>query len=178
VIPNFAGALELTLSLEGSWSWHPDDPGGATMRGITLKTYSNFLGRDASPDELRAISDADTQSIYRRDYWDAVQADSLASGVDVAAFDFAVNSGPRRAIKIMQKLAMAEQDGVIGPKTLKRVWERTATYGAPKFVEEYSDLRQRFLEKLTAFKTFGRGWTARVDTVRSYSRGLALTERL
>jgi lysozyme family protein len=33
---NFARALPLVLKHEGGWADHPRDPGGATMKGVTL----------------------------------------------------------------------------------------------------------------------------------------------
>lgn len=36
---NFQRALSLVLKHEGGWADHPSDPGGATMRGVTLATF-------------------------------------------------------------------------------------------------------------------------------------------
>lgn len=36
---NFAPALALALKSEGGWSDNPADPGGATMKGVTLAKY-------------------------------------------------------------------------------------------------------------------------------------------
>ena len=42
---NFFKSLEMVLEHEGGFVDHPKDPGGATNRGITYKTYEKFLGR-------------------------------------------------------------------------------------------------------------------------------------
>ena len=39
---NFAACLAQVLLSEGGWSDHPADPGGATMKGITLATYRKY----------------------------------------------------------------------------------------------------------------------------------------
>ncbi|MEQ9245176.1 MAG: glycosyl hydrolase 108 family protein, partial [Nitratireductor sp.] len=39
---NFVPSLNFTLGEEGGWSDHKDDPGGATMRGVTLRTFRRF----------------------------------------------------------------------------------------------------------------------------------------
>ncbi len=36
---NFKKALKHVLVHEGGWADHPKDPGGATMKGVTLATY-------------------------------------------------------------------------------------------------------------------------------------------
>ena len=104
---HFPKILSNTLHHEGSWSDHVKDPGGATMKGITLKTYSDYLGRPAMKDELRRIPDDHLEAIYRKGYWDKVRGDELAAispGLAAAVFDFAVNSGPGRAAKALQGL--------------------------------------------------------------------------
>ena len=40
---NFVKCLELVLEHEGGFVDHPKDPGGATNKGVTLKTYKEFL---------------------------------------------------------------------------------------------------------------------------------------
>ena len=42
---NFFKSLEMVLHHEGGFVSHPEDPGGATNKGITHKTYADFLGR-------------------------------------------------------------------------------------------------------------------------------------
>jgi len=40
---NFDAVLGVTLPHEGGWADHPRDPGGATMKGITLATFRKGL---------------------------------------------------------------------------------------------------------------------------------------
>lgn len=63
-------AIEHTLSpvIEGGWADHPSDNGGPTMRGITIGTYSKWLGRKATKAELKALSAATATLIYQRQY--------------------------------------------------------------------------------------------------------------
>ena len=101
---NFFKSLEIVLKHEGGFVDHPEDPGGATNKGITHKTYSDFLGRPLEDvSELKNIPDEHVQKIYKDGYWDRVKADQLSSGVDFCIFDWAVNSGPGRAAKALQK---------------------------------------------------------------------------
>jgi lysozyme family protein len=59
------------LETEGGYSDIEEDKGGATNKGITLETYSNFLGRPASKEELQNISDKEVNSIFGRYYNEA-----------------------------------------------------------------------------------------------------------
>lgn len=160
---NFATCLRLTLAYEGGWSDNPHDPGGATMKGITLATYSDWLGREATKDELKAIPTDHVEAIYRKGYWDKVRGDDLPAGLDLVAFDAAVNSGPKRAATWLQLAVGAKPDGAIGPASV------AAAMAAPhdKAVGVACDLRLAFLKSLGSWKYFGKGWLARVAKVRA-----------
>jgi len=158
---NFHACLRATLKWEGGWSNHPDDNGGMTMRGITIRTLSDYLGRPAHPDELKALTPAVAEDIYRRLYWDAVKGDELPAGVDLAVFDAAVNSGPSRATRWLQELVGAKQDGIVGPVTLAAVGKRSAR----DLIEQYSDRRMAFVRGLSDWRVFGRGWTNRINDI-------------
>ena len=155
---NFEAALTAVLKHEGGWADHPADPGGATMKGVTLKTYSDWLGRQASKDELRNIPNEHLSTIYKARFWDAVKGDDLPQGVDFVVFDMAVNSGPGRAARMLQAAVGATPDGAIGPRTLAAV----AAQDPETLIATYQKNRQHFLEALPTFATFGKGWTRRV----------------
>ena len=162
---NFAQALGLTLRHEGGFVSHPKDPGGAMNKGITLATFSLYLGRKASVDELKMISDTQLCEIYRKQYWDKVRGDDLPGGLDFCVFDFAVNSGPGRAAKMLQDLVGAEADGSIGHKTVAAVLEHVSRETLPKTIDQYQAKRLHYLQALPHWETFGKGWGRRVNEV-------------
>lgn len=159
---NFKRSLQLVLKHEGGWSDHPKDPGGATMKGVTLANFRNFVKPGATKDDLRKITDEQIATVYRRFYWDKVAGAELPDGVDYAVFDFAVNSGPDRAAKYLQAIVGVPQDGKIGPATIR------ATRGKMHagIINLYSDKRLAFLKGLKTWPTFGKGWAARVKSTR------------
>ncbi|GGB10264.1 hypothetical protein GCM10011491_42780 [Brucella endophytica] len=166
---NFERALSCVLKHEGGWADNPADPGGATMKGVTLATFRRYVKPSATKADLRKITDAQLSTIYRRHYWDAVAGAELPDGVDYAVFDFAVNSGPSRAAKYLQAVAGVTQDGKIGPATLK------AVRGKPhaSVIHELCDKRLAFLQRLDTWKTFGKGWSSRVLGVRTEALRMA-----
>ena len=81
----FERALPRILAHEGGYVDDPRDPGGATNKGITHKTYSGWLRSKGLPDKnVRYISDAEVAAIYRQNYWDRIQGDNLPAGVAYA----------------------------------------------------------------------------------------------
>lgn len=157
----FRRCLAETLHHEGGWADHPKDPGGATMKGVTLAVFREFKGRNATKAELRAISDADLHAIYKAGYWDKTHCGELPPGVDLMVFDLAVNSGPGRAVKFLQAAVNAEPDGAIGPKTLANVKALPPT----EIVLRLRNRRERFFRSLSTFPTFGTGWLRRLSDV-------------
>lgn len=166
---NFDACLAETLRHEGGWADHPDDPGGATMKGVTIGTFAQFKGRKVTKAELRAISDADLRAIYRRNYWEKVKADDLPAGLDLVAFDAAVNSGPARGARWLQTALGVVADGKIGPETLAAAQRADAGF----IIERALNNRLAFLRGLKTWATFGRGWTVRVDAIRAAALRMA-----
>ena len=166
---NFDRCLSEVLQHEGGWVDDPHDPGGATMRGITIGTFRAWKGRAVTKAELRAISDADLRAIYRQKYWDAVRGDDLPAGLDLVAFDAAVNSGVSRGAKWLQTALGVAADGKIGPATLA-----AARKAHPKAViDRATSARLAWLRTLPTWDRFGKGWTSRVESVREVATSMA-----
>lgn len=156
---NFDVALRYVLGHEGGYVNHPDDPGGATNKGVTQVVYDNWRSRQGlAKQSVRKISDDEVSAIYRRQYWDVIGGDDLPSGVDYAVFDFAVNSGPARAARYLQKCIGAARDGLVGSETIAKASERDEC----DLIDQLCQERLKFVRGLKTYKTFGRGWERRI----------------
>ena len=166
---NFPQSLGATLRYEGEWSDHPKDPGGATMKGVTLATFRK-LYPSATKADLRKISDADLQRIYRNGYWVPVGGDDLPSGLDHVAFDGGVNSGPSRGVRWLQAGLGMARDGKIGKATLA-----AARVADPvPVIRRALAARGGFLRGLPTWRTFGKGWSRRLAEVEAFAVSLAV----
>jgi lysozyme family protein len=164
---NYPQALKQVLKYEGGYVDHPKDPGGPTNKGITQAVYDAWQKKNGLPTQsVRNISDAAVAAIYKQQYWDAISGDDLPSGVDFAVFDFAVNSGVSRAAKYLQAVVGVTQDGQIGPQTI----QATKTFVAMAVTNK----RLAFMQSLSIWSTFGKGWSARIADVKNQI--LALTK--
>ena len=105
----------------------------------------------------------DVAPIYKTEYWDRVKGDDLHPALALCIFDFGVNAGTGRAAKMIQKIVGTAVDGGIGPNSLKKIEAYTDKHGIKDVVKTYQSERQKYYEKLKHFKTFGRGWTRRVN---------------
>lgn len=156
---NLEHALKWVLAHEGGYVNHPKDPGGATNMGVTQRTYNAYRARRGLPAQsVRGITSDEVAEIYKTQYWDAVRADDLPAGLDYAVFDYAVNSGPSRAMKDLQREVGAAPDGINGMRTMEGV-NAADTFD---LIERLCHRRMRFLRGLKHWPTFGKGWTRRV----------------
>ncbi|MER9628412.1 glycosyl hydrolase 108 family protein [Mesorhizobium sp. M0296] len=159
---NLSACLKVSLAYEGGWSDHPKDPGGATMKGITLATFRRYKP-GASKTQLRNISQTDVEFIYRDGFWTPIRGDALPFGIDMGTFDFGVNSGPSRGVKALQSVLGVDADGRVGPDTLKAL----AVADKKKTIQKLCAKRLSFMQSLKIWNTFKRGWSARVADVEA-----------
>ena len=138
--------------------------------GVTQKTYDAWSRRAGkTPRSVRHITDKEVSEIYRRQYWDAVSAEDLPEGLDYAVFDFAVNSGPQRAARFLQRAVGVEDDGIVGVQTIDAIDDFTPA----AVISSLCDKRLAWLRRLKTWKHFGRGWERRVNEVKGASLNMA-----
>ena len=113
----FNEAFERLMINEGGYVNDPDDPGGETRYGISKRSY---------PDrDIYNLTVPEAKEIYHRDYWERVKGDQIVgSELAFQVFDMAVNAGVFTASKLLQAIIDAKIDGIIGPKTLRKVDRR------------------------------------------------------
>jgi lysozyme family protein len=170
---NFSKSLEKVLVHEGGYVDHPKDPGGATNKGVTIGTYQAWLTSKGRPKKhVKYITDQEVAAIYEQNYWDAVNGNLLPSGLDYAVFDGAVNSGPSRSVKWLQRALGVKVDGVMGLDTIGAA-QRLSHVQVIATIDKMLDLRMGFLRSLRHWPTFGRGWTNRVRGVRADAKEMA-----
>lgn len=158
------------LAHEGGFVNHPQDPGGMTNLGVTKRVWEEWVGHNVDEKQMRALTPELVAPLYKRKYWDAVRADDLLAGVDYAVFDVAVNSGPGRAIKLLQSCVGATPDGGFGSITMALT--KKAEQDPKALIELYCAKRLEFLQSLRTFETFGKGWSRRVAEVKDKALGM------
>lgn len=162
----FETALNFTLRWEGGYSNHPNDPGGATMKGVTQKVYDAYRRFRGHPyQSVKFISDTEIANIYKQEYWLKSGCDRLPANLAIAHFDTAVNVGVSRAVRFLQECVGSTQDGVIGPNTLAKV------FGADhdQLLRDYLNRREdhyRDLAENPKMAVFLKGWLNRLNSLR------------
>lgn len=151
---NFDDAFEALIGHEGGYVFHPSDPGGETMFGITARVARQAGYHGA----MRSLPLATAKQIARNQYWNAVRAEELPDQVRFDVFDAGYNSGPQQAIKWLQRAAGATDDGIFGPGTMAAVDKMDADV----MLRRFNGHRLRFFTSLPTWGSFGKGWANRI----------------
>ena len=173
---NFAKAMVFLMQREGGYQANPADRGNylngqlvGTNHGVTAKAWAEYTGKALGPADMKALTVQEISPFYRDRYWTACGCDALPSGVDLAVFDMAVNSGVATAAKTLQSAVGAVSDGKIGPATIAAASQRDSA----TLVVLYCMRRIMYVTGLDNFKAFGKGWCKRIALVMAQALDMA-----
>jgi lysozyme family protein len=149
----FKHALKRLRPIEGGLVDDPNDAGGITNHGISLRTLLRLghidLDGDGLPDydfngdgaidenDIRDLSNEDSEQFYYQEWWLKNHYGDLPETIRDKVFDFSINMGPRQAHKLLQRAIKANGyhlaiDGIIGrnSKFLIKACDRDALLSA------------------------------------------------
>jgi lysozyme family protein len=139
--------IDRLMSREGGFVNHRADRGGATNMGITQKTLSDHLGRQASVDEVQNLDPALAKQIYQQKYmkpFEGVEDQKLRE----LLFDTGVHSGTGRAKEFLEN---SQAKGLSGDDLFADIL----------------DQRRNFLQNLAkndpSQQVFLKGWMNRLN---------------
>jgi uncharacterized protein (TIGR02594 family) len=170
----FSACIARVLVSEGGNDDDPRDPGGRTSRGITQSEWNAWTQTHPGlPSDVWQAPQDQIIAIYRAKYWNPLKCDNLPGGVDYAVFDYGVLSGIGRAARVLQGFVGAPVDGEIGPQTIAAI----AQADPVALINQICNERLAFMQSLSTWPTFGRGWTNRVESVRAAATAMAGSAR-
>jgi lysozyme family protein len=163
---DFLKLAPFTKKWEGGFVNHPSDPGGATMAGVTLKTFRQFYGQNKTVEDLKKITDEQWAEVMRS-YWNAIQGDKINSqSVANALGDWAVNSGKTAPSKAVQRLIGVVIDGTIGPVTLAAINRVNAQTLFSQIQKARIDFVEDIVRRKPEMKVFLKGWLNRINNLK------------
>lgn len=179
----FDSAISLILKHEGGYVNNPNDPGGATNYGISLRFLRDYptLGDvdddgDVDVQDIKQLTKEQASAIYKQVWWDKYQYEQYPDvTIATKVFDFAINMGAVRAHKLLQQALnktyglRLTTDGIIGPATMSII--RAIKDGADeqKFIDAYSAEAYAFYQSLVQnnpkLGVFLKGWKNRAFSI-------------
>ena len=169
----FESAVDYVLRNEGGFVNDPADAGKATNYEITEATLSDWLGREATDDEVRALDLRTAKHIYRVLYWNPLFLyDVTSQPIATCVMDAGVLFGTQASARCAQ-LALAsgyasapDVDGVMGPETVAAL----NTVDPSGFVAAFKQALVTRVAQIVAAhpgdQRFRAGW---LDRVQRYS---------
>ena len=165
----FKEALILTLKYEGGFSDDPDDPGGATNKGITQSVFDAYRKSKNLPlQSVKLISDEEVEDIYYQRYWLVASCDKITPKFSIVHFDTAVNTGTKQAAKFLQRSIEIEADGIIGQKTIEKLNQQDENTVIKNYLDQRRTFYKNLVEKKPTLQKFLKGWLIRVDNLENY----------
>jgi lysozyme family protein len=170
MINNFEQALRQVLKSEGGFQTDindlgnklPDGRAGCTNLGVTQAAWEKYVGHPVTWNDMRALTPETISPFYKRRYWDVVRGDDLPAGLDYIMFDFAINAGPGRAVKLLQECVGEAADGVLGPISMSTIKSMPVV----KLIESFTSAKQKYYKSLNN-PTYEHGWLSRAEIVEN-----------
>lgn len=159
--------VPFVLEHEGGVVNDPNDAGGFTNKGVTLKTFRSVYGNDKTKNDLINITDEQWGHIFKTYYWDKMKADGINSqSVANMMVDWGYNAGIGTVAKKVQNIVGTNPDGIIGTGTLKLINSKDSK----ELFEQIKSARIMFYKKLAEKRPsngkFLKGWLNRANSIK------------
>lgn len=163
----FDHCLAYVLLKEGGCCNVSGDRGGRTAYGITQSAYFDYRSQKCLPPaDVWMMKPAERREIYFDSYWDAAKCPRLPSPLDIVVFDAAVQHGPTRSVKWLQRALGVTEDGAIGPHTLNAIEEESQAGTIGNLCRLVLTARGAFyrqiIERDETQRKFEKGWANRL----------------
>lgn len=165
---DFEKAIPVVLEHEGGYVNNPNDNGGATNYGISLR-FLVTIDPTATIDDIKEMTKNKAIGLYKKHWWDKYNYGEIDSQLIAnKVFDMAVNMGPQQAHILLQKAVNSAGpvnvllcDGILGSETLR--W--TNRIDDSILIKKLSEQAALYYVKLVYNKSnlveFLRGWLNR-----------------
>ena len=157
------------LNFEGGYVNDPADSGGATNKGVTIGTWRNMgydkdNDGDIDADDVKLITDADAEMVFKKGYWDKWKADKIKNqSVAEILVDWVWASGIH-GIKIPQEILGVKNDGLVGNITLGALNAINQEYIFNRIKQSRINFVNRLVERRPKDKRFIKGWLNRINS--------------
>lgn len=139
-----------------------------TNWGISAGFYSGVLKREVSVEEMKDLTKADAQRIYKQYFWDRMNGDAINNQhLAEIIFDGYVNHG-RTGNRMLQRVLNAmgknlQVDGIIGPISVAAINAANVNKLLCSYVAARRKFYQTLARRVPSQLKFLRGWLNRLD---------------
>ena len=194
MIGHFELAQNFTQRWEGGLSDDAADKGGLTHYGVSLAFLSDMarslknrqwlkdIGVHPLPvtkDTIRNLTRTQACDIFKREFWNKLDLDSLPVQMAVLLYDAAVNSGCAQSVRLAQRGyntvgvgTRLDVDGKLGPLTRAALINNNSVDVRQAILDAREAFYRQIVARNASQKVFLRGWLNRVNDLRQYVESL------
>lgn len=165
----FDACLALCWQFDGLKNDRAQGEQFATSYGVTEMTWDEAERQGIVDHDIDTATKDDCASILRSMYWNACHCPSLSPGVSLMVFNDAMVCGTGHTTKLLQRIVGAEQDGVIGPNTLRLA----NSVHAVDLIEKLRVADEIYYAALAKAPLFLKGWTRREEFMAGQAKQMA-----
>lgn len=160
---------KLSLVKADAGNWYRNELVGSRW-GITAAVLAKHRNvKYISREDVKNLSLEEAVCIGVELFYDKPDFDLLGWDPVVASVvDMGFNAGPGRAVKLLQKMVGANEDGQIGGYTVSEYRSYKAEFGLEEVARHWSLSRHAFYDLLVRKRPsqaiFAKGWSVRVDS--------------
>ena len=167
---NSSKLVPFILQWEGGFVNDPLDLGGATNKGITIGTFTEYKRRKGlkapTVQDLKNISNEDWHEVFKGLYWDRWRADEIKNqSVANILVDWVWASGSH-GIRRPQRLLGVTADGVVGSKTIAALNAKDPAELFKMIKADRIKFIDEICEKRPANNRFKKGWLNRINAIK------------
>lgn len=147
-----------------------------TRWGVTQMTWDSAVHDGVAKGTLEAATQAQLGNIYLARYWQAMSLSQLPTAIGFCLFCDGTLTGPGHMALLFQGLVGADEDGVIGAKTLAAAAAYLGTHGVSALVDAVIAAQLDYLSTLANAPQFLVGWTTRERAEQARAHEIIATE--
>ena len=164
---NFENVVKFTLNNEKARTNDPNDIGGLTIWGFASRYWPTEVNlmKTMSPEDAkkRAVE------LYYNNYWFTGGCNLLPILSSQVHFDACVNPGLGAAIKFLQIVVGAKEDGSLGPNTRKLIdaYVKSPSFNDKDLAVRLVELRERYYKDKNNIR-YVHGWLNRCKDLKLF----------
>lgn len=165
----FTRAFSYVYGNEQGYVNDPEDSGGPTNYGVTIRTLSEWRGKPVTAEDVKKLEIIEAMGILKKRYWDVLKCDGIDNNaVATVLFDAGVLFGVSSAVRALQNSLISlgadiKADGIMGPKTLGAINSITAYKIVDLFSAQLKNRIKTIVLARPEKQKFVKGWTYRIN---------------
>ena len=148
----------------------PGDYGGQTKAGVTQAGFDAYcLKHNLTTHSVETLTYDEIKAVYQ-DIWNDSSCPQMKFPINVAHFDFSVNA-PHKDVNMLLQEVLGDLvvDGIIGPKTIMRLYQFDPENVAKAQVKARENWYQATVKNDKTQKQFLQGWIDRCRKTPTYA---------